>query len=116
MPMIQALAEALVGLVAPKQFLAPKLKFGTKGCKFPEYPEPSRRDGAEGTSKVAFLVNDVGTPLDVVILESAGKTAAHKLMDFSVALEGLQCRFSPATLDGTPIKAWATVSFVWELK
>ena len=115
-PLSAALASAVDDKGATLAFVEPTIQFGGRGCNRPEYPEASRQSDAEGESTISFLVNSVGKATDVVIVKSAGTTAAHKLLDFSVALTGLQCRFNPGTLGGERIASWATVQFVWKLK
>jgi TonB family protein len=85
-------------------------------CKPPEYPAASLRAAAQGTTRLLFQVAIDGKPRDVLIVRSAGNTAPHKLLDFSVALAGMQCTFTPAQLDGKDVEGWVSIEYVWELR
>jgi TonB family protein len=118
-PSAQLLSDTLASAIDDRGgslvFAPPTIQFGGRGCKRPEYPEASRLSNAEGESTVSFFVNSIGNATDVVIVRSAGSTAAHKLLDFNVALSGLQCKFEPGKLNGERVSAWTTIQFVWKL-
>lgn len=85
------------------------------GCEQPEYPLESRRAEAEGKTRIAILVSNTGDPLDTAIVRSAGPTAAHKLLDYTVAYWLLGCRFDPPLVSDRPSNGWVQVEFQWKL-
>jgi TonB family protein len=85
-------------------------------CKSPEYPDTARRAGAEGRTRLAFFVNDVGRFTKVHIVRSSGDTPAHKLLDFHAVAALSGCRWEPARKNNERYADWGFVEFVWRLK
>jgi TonB family protein len=85
-------------------------------CERPEYPAASRRAGAQGRTRLAFYINDVGRFTKVHIVQSSGDTPAHKLLDFQAVAALSACRWEPATRNNERYADWGFVEFVWVLQ
>jgi periplasmic protein TonB len=70
----------------------------------PVYPMRARRMGIEGWVKVKILISEQGEVEKVDVLEARPKDIFEKSVLQGVAL----WRFSPAIVDGVPVKAFAT--------
>jgi periplasmic protein TonB len=81
-------------------------------CEKPDYPPASRRANETGTVRLSFLVDANGKVIDAKVERSSG---FRRLDDAARAALGL-CRFRPATLDGAPVQAWASIEYVWKLE
>lgn len=77
----------------------------------PVYPENSRKAGEEGMAVIKILVDEQG---------NVEKTEVVKPLtpDLTNAAEeaAKQFKFTPAQLDGKPVKVWMTVPFLFKLK
>jgi protein TonB len=81
-------------------------------CPRPAYPEISKRLEEEGTVVLRFLVAPDGKVLQADVEKSSG----FKRLD-DAARQGLaNCTFEPATVDGKPVRSWATVPYTWRLE
>lgn len=81
-------------------------------CPRPAYPEISKRLEEEGTVVLRFLVAPDGKVLQADVEKSSG----FKRLD-DAARQGLaNCTFEPATVDGKPVRTWATVPYTWRLE
>ncbi len=78
----------------------------------PIYPLRARRRNIEGWVNVRFLVTEEGFVDTIEILESKPK----KIFDSSVVRCVSAWRFSPGTVEGTPVKTWAKTTIRFELK
>jgi TonB family protein len=85
-------------------------------CKLPEYPTSSLTADATGTTTLAFNIGVRGRPTEAEIIRSAGRTAAHKLLDVTALFALMQCNFEPATLEGKPVTAWVNISYIWSIR
>jgi TonB family protein len=85
-------------------------------CEKPEYPTVARRAGAEGRTRLAFFVNDVGRFTKVHIVRSSGDTPAHKLLDFQAVAALSSCRWEPARKNNQRYADWGFVEFIWRLQ
>lgn len=82
----------------------------------PEYPPAAMRAKAEGTTILEITIAATGTLAKVAILQSAGPTPEHRLLD-EAAIEALRaCPFKPA-VDGSgkPVDATIKVNYDWYL-
>lgn len=114
--LVGALAHAGANGAEASSYQMAKITFGAQQCPKPEYPAAARRADAEGRSTLAFLVDEQGRALDVVVIRSAGLTRAHKLLDYSIAIQGLACKFEPGLKDGKAVAGWTYVTFAWRLQ
>jgi protein TonB len=81
-------------------------------CEKPEYPSASRRMEEEGTVSLRFLIGPDGK----VIQSEIEKSSGYKRLD-EAARSGLsRCQFRPATVDGKPEQAWASMKYTWRLE
>jgi TonB family protein len=76
----------------------------------PEYAEPARKAGLEGTVVVSLLIDEQGLPQDVAVVKSLGMG-----LDEKATACVLKWRFKPATKDGKPVKIAAHVDVSFKL-
>ena len=81
-------------------------------CEKPDYPTASRRMEEEGTVSLRFLVGVDGK----VIQSEIEKSSGFKRLDEAARAGLSKCRFQPATLDGRPEQAWASMKYTWRLE
>jgi protein TonB len=85
-------------------------------CARPEYPAMAARAEATGTTRIAFTVDATGRVAGAQILQSAGASREHKLLDRAAVDALSKCPFQPG-LDagGHPVGGSATVEYAWTL-
>ena len=81
-------------------------------CEKPEYPAASRRMEEEGTVSLRFLVAVDGK----VIQSEIEKSSGYKRLDEAARAGLSKCQFRPATVDGKPEQAWASIKYTWRLE
>ncbi len=81
-------------------------------CEKPEYPSASRRMEEEGTVSLRFLIGPDGKVLQSEIDKSSG----YKRLDEAARAGLSRCQFKPATVDGKPEQAWASMKYTWRLE
>ena len=81
-------------------------------CDKPDYPTASRRMEEEGTVSLRFLVGVDGK----VIQSEIEKSSGFKRLDEAARAGLSKCRFQPATVDGRPEQAWASMKYTWQLE
>ncbi len=81
-------------------------------CEKPEYPSASRRLEEEGTVHLRFLVGVDGK----VIQSEIEKSSGFKRLDEAARAGLAKCQFRPATVDGKPEQAWASIRYTWRLE
>jgi periplasmic protein TonB len=81
-------------------------------CEKPAYPNASRRMEEEGTVSLRFLVGVDG----LVIQSEIEKSSGFKRLDDAARAGLSKCRFQPATVDGMPEQAWASMKYTWRLE
>jgi len=81
-------------------------------CEKPEYPSASRRLEEEGTVHLRFLVGVDGK----VIQSEVEKSSGFKRLDEAARAGLSRCQFRPATVDGKPEQAWASIKYTWRLE
>lgn len=81
-------------------------------CEKPEYPSASRRMEEEGTVHLRFLVGTDGR----VIQSEVEKSSGFKRLDEAARAALARCQFRPATVDGKPEQAWASMRYTWRLE
>ena len=77
----------------------------------PEYPEDSRRANIEGVVIVDAIINIDGTVDKVTILKSI-----HPSMDRAAIAAVKKWRFSPALVEGKPVRAYFTLTVIFRLQ
>lgn len=81
-------------------------------CEKPEYPSASKRLEEEGTVSLRFLVGSDGK----VIQSEVEKSSGYKRLDEAARAGLSRCQFKPATVDGKPEQAWASMKYTWRLE
>jgi len=81
-------------------------------CEKPEYPSASRRMEEEGTVSLRFLVGADGK----VIQSEVEKSSGFKRLDEAARAGLSRCQFRPASVDGKPEQAWASMQYTWRLE
>lgn len=81
-------------------------------CEKPEYPSASRRMEEEGTVSLRFLIGTDGK----VIQSEIEKSSGYKRLDEAARAGLSRCQFRPATVDGKPEQAWASMKYTWRLE
>jgi protein TonB len=81
-------------------------------CEKPEYPSASRRMEEEGTVSLRFLIGPDGN----VIQSEIEKSSGYKRLDEAARAGLSRCQFRPATVDGKPEQAWASMKYTWRLE
>ena len=81
-------------------------------CEKPEYPSASRRLEEEGTVHLRFLVGVDGK----VIQSEVEKSSGYRRLDEAARAGLAKCQFRPATVDGKPEQAWASMRYTWRLE
>jgi protein TonB len=81
-------------------------------CEKPDYPSASRRLEEEGTVSLRFLVGVDGKVLQAEVEKSSG----FRRLDEAARAGLAKCQFKPATLDGKPEQAWASMKYTWRLE
>jgi protein TonB len=66
----------------------------------------------EGTVSLRFLVGVDGK----VIQSEIEKSSGFKRLDEAARAGLSKCRFQPATVDGRPEQAWASITYTWRLE
>ena len=83
-----------------------------RGCPKPAYPAASIRANETGLVTLTFLIDVDGKVLESKVERSSG----HRRLD-EAARAGLGiCKFTPATVDGRPERAWARIQYDWKLE
>ena len=86
-------------------------------CSKLEYPEAAVRAHAQGVSVVAFHVDANGAVTSAEVVQSAGRSREHRLLD-QATVRGLSaCKFEPAKdADGHPVADVVNVPYRWLLE
>jgi protein TonB len=66
----------------------------------------------EGTVSLRFLVGADGRVIQIEIEKSSG----FKRLDEATRVCFARSRFQPATVDGRPEQAWASMKYTWRLE
>jgi periplasmic protein TonB len=108
-------APVAVAPPAPRrQAVAARIDVST--CEKPEYPAAALRADATGTTKISFTVDAEGKVSKADVINPAGASREHRLLD-RTAVEALsKCRFKPGTDEnGKPTGGTTVVDYVWKL-
>lgn len=97
---------------APREVVRTAAVVNAAACEKPEYPSASRRAEEEGTVTLRFLVGVDGKVIQAEVEKSSG----YKRLDEAARAGLSRCAFKPATADGKPEQAWATMRYTWRLE
>lgn len=105
----------------PEYFLVDKMPAPIT-TTVPQYPEVARKVGVEGMVWLKLIVDQEGRPMKVSVLKSnvnttdAQQSASLRSAFEQAAIEAAnQWKFSPAMLNGKPVKVWVTLPFKFTL-
>jgi TonB family protein len=80
----------------------------------PEYPEAARRAGPQGVTRVHLAFDATGQVIATDIVQSAGPTPEHHLLDAAAAAALATCKVTPGRdADGHAIGGDITVVYTW---
>jgi len=77
----------------------------------PSYPEAARKSGIEGVAVYEAIISRTGCPRDIRVLRST-----HPLLDVSGMEAITRWRYTPATLNGRPVRVYLTVTVTFRLR
>jgi len=87
-----------------------------KGCK-PRYPLAALRAGATGETRLRFDVDASGQVMNTAVIQSAGPTREHRLLDEAIRSLWAGCGFRPALDEGgQPITSQSESSYTWRIE
>jgi TonB family protein len=82
----------------------------------PEYPAIAARETAQGRTVLIVDVDAAGHATKTTIVQSAGTTRAHRVLDNAAAANFAQCAYDPARDDaGHPVAGSVELTFEWAL-
>lgn len=81
-------------------------------CPQPAYPEVAEREGAQGVTRIRFMVDAQGMAVRAEITNSAGTTRAHRVLDRAAVDALVKCEIP---LDKTTPGTAMVVDYVWRL-
>ncbi len=88
----------------------------TPDCR-PSYPARALEAQVQGVTKMRFHVDITGKVTQVDILQSAGKTHEHKMLDNAAATALARCPLTPLKdADGNPTAGEFDVTYTWRLE
>ena len=77
----------------------------------PVYPEAARRENRQGKVAVSFHIDvDNG-----VIASKVVRSSGHADLDEAARVGLAKCKFKAATQNGSPVREWAPVQYVWSI-
>lgn len=82
--------------------------FGSCAQK-PVYPEAALREKRQGALVLAFHIDADSTLLEAKVKQSSG----HADLDEAARIGLAKCKFRAATENGSPVRDWAEVKYVW---
>lgn len=83
-----------------------------RSCAELEYPSASRRLEESGTVVLRFLIDESGKVIESKAESSSGFDRLDKAAQDALG----RCQFKPGTVDGKPVKSWASLKYTWKLQ
>ncbi|GAA5184980.1 energy transducer TonB [Niveibacterium umoris] len=80
-------------------------------CDQPEYPRGAADAGEHGTTRLAFLIDTNGRPLEGRIESSSG----YRRLDQAAYKAFGRCVYKPAIENGQAVQYWVMFDFEWKL-
>jgi TonB family protein len=114
-----ALAEDWTGPVLAQNAPAPPawpVKVINKDCAPPDYPLAAARAEATGVTRIKVTVGIDGRATETEIVQPAGTTREHGLLDRAAELAVRTCHFKPGDVDGNPQPLTTHVEYRWILR
>jgi protein TonB len=91
------------------------IQSGDPSCR-PSYPPAAQRAGATGVSKINFTIDASGRVVAADLVQSAGPTREHRLLDKAAESALAQCPITVGrNADGQPIGTQVEVDYAWRL-
>ncbi|WP_374402295.1 energy transducer TonB [Niveibacterium sp.] len=81
-------------------------------CETPVYPRGAADAGEHGTTRLAFLLDVTGKPLEGRVENSSG----YRRLDQAALKAFTKCVYKPAIENGQPVQAWVVIDFEWTLE
>ena len=109
--------EEHVAIAEPTRFKphAGSVNASAAQCR-PDYPAAAARAGATGVSHLRFTIDASGKVTNAQILQPAGPTREHRLLDQAAAAALAQCPIAVGTDEaGHAVASTADVEYVWTL-
>jgi protein TonB len=102
---------------APPVDLSRPPRMDAAACTRPDYPRAARRAEATGTTRLRLQIDASGRVVSTQVLQSAGRSREHRLLDRAAATALSQCRFEGGRdAQGRPTGGHTTVEYVWTLE
>lgn len=80
-------------------------------CAKPQYPHADVQAGHQGKVRLGFLVDENGHVQESKVEASSGFATLDEAARTALA----RCSFHPARENGTPVRQWTSVQYVWTL-
>lgn len=81
-------------------------------CALPGYPKSSQRSQEMGSTTIRFAISPDGEVFNVTVLKSSG----FRDLDRAAIVAMGKCRFTPASIAGTPVQAIMLAQYHWGLE
>jgi TonB family protein len=92
-----------------------RMNANVASCR-PVFPPAALRAGAQGITRLRMAVDKSGRVVSTEVIQSAGRTVEHRMLDWATAVALPHCPVIPATdADGHPIDAQIEVSYTWRI-
>ena len=111
-PVVPTVVASAASPVEPGRIVMPK----GRECR-PGYPVRALERGAHGATHLRFYLDATGKPTAVGIVESAGPTPEHRLLDLAAAKGLIGCPFvAGRDANGQPVPSEVDVTYTWKIE